>query len=151
MTLHNPVFATYVVAATLMILKLMLQGWITVFRMVKAKGGFLNPEDANPGPANPEPRPGQLDPDDYVDRSRRIHRNDLENIPAFLVAGVLFVFTDPPLWLAQLLFYGFVVARIGHFWAYMSAKSHETRATFFSVGSLIVVGIAGYTLVRAIA
>jgi glutathione S-transferase len=151
MTLQNPVFATYAVAATLMILKLMLQGWITVFRMVKAKGGFLNPEDANPGPANPQPRPGQLEPDDYVERSRRIHRNDLENIPAFLVAGFLFALTEPPLWLAQLLFYGFVVSRFGHFWAYISAKSHETRATFFSVGSLIVMTLAVYTLVRAVA
>jgi glutathione S-transferase len=151
MTLQNPILATYAVAATLMILKLMLQGWITVFRMVKAKGGFLNPEDANAGPANPQPRPGQLDPDDYVERSRRIHRNDLENIPAFLIAGFLFVLAEPPLWLAQLLFYGFVASRFGHFWAYISAKSHETRATFFSVGSLIVMILAVYTLVRVIA
>jgi glutathione S-transferase len=119
--------------------------------MVTAKGGLLHPEDANPGPANPEPRPGQLDPDDYVERSRRIHRNDLENIPAFLVAGLLFVLAGPPLWLAQVLFYGFVVSRLGHFWAYMTAKSHETRATFFSLGSLIVMGLAVYTLVHAIA
>jgi glutathione S-transferase len=151
MTLENPIFATYAVAATLMILKLMLQGWITVFRMIKAKGGFLNPEDANPGPANPQPRPGQLDPDEAVERSRRIHRNDLENIPAFVVAGFLFVLTDPPLWLAQVTFFGFVLARLAHFWAYSTAKSHETRATFFSLGSLIVMGIAGYTLVRALA
>lgn len=150
MTFQDPVFATYAVAATVMIIKLMLQGWITVVRMMKSNGGFLNPEDGNPGPANPKPRPGQLEQNDYVERSRRIHRNDLENIPAFLAAGFLFVLTGPPLWLAQALFYGFVAARLGHFWAYMTAKSHETRAAFFSVGSLIVVGIAGYTLVRAI-
>ena len=103
MSLNDPVFATYAVAATLMILKLMGQGWITVARMMKVGGGFLNPEDAAGGLANPNPRAGQLDPDDYVERSRRMHRNDLENIPGFLIAGLLFILTDPPLLITQLL------------------------------------------------
>ena len=150
MTFENPVFVTYVIAATLMILKLMGQGWITVWRMMKVGGGFLNPEDAAAGMANPKPRPGQLDADDYVERSRRMHRNDLENIPAFLVAGLLFVLTQPPLWVAQWLLFGFVAARLAHFWAYSTAKSHEVRATFYSTGSLIVIGMAVYTLIYAV-
>ena len=150
MTFENPVFVTYVLAATLMILKMMGQGWITVVRMMKVGGGFLNPEDAAAGMANPKPRPGQLDADDYVERSRRMHRNDLENIPAFLFAGLLFVWTQPPLWLAQVLLFGFVAARLAHFWAYFTAKPHEVRATFFSVASLIVIGMAVYTFIYAI-
>ena len=150
MTLENPVVATYVIAATLMIIKMMGQGWITVARMMKVGGGFLNPEDANPGKVNPTPRPGQLDADEYVERSRRMHRNDTENIPVFLVAGLLFVLTQPPLLLAQVLLFGYVATRLGHFWAYFTAKSHEIRATFFSIGSFIVIGMAVYTLVRAI-
>lgn len=150
MTFENPVFVTYVLAATLMILKLMGQGWITVYRMMKIGGGFLNPEDAAAGLANPKPRPGQLDPDDYVERSRRMHHNDLENIPAFLVAGLLFVWTQPALWVAQWLLFGFVAARMAHFWAYSTAKPHEVRATFFSIGSLIVIGMAVYTFIYAV-
>jgi len=150
MTFENPVFATYVIAATLMIFKMMGQGWITVFRMMKVGGGFLNPEDAAAGMTNPNPRPGQLDVDDYVERSRRMHSNDLENIPAFLVAGLLFALTQPTLWIAQALLYGFVATRLAHFWAYFTAKSHEVRATFFSIGSLIVIGMAVYTLIYAI-
>ena len=150
MTFENPVFVTYVIAATLLILKLLGQGWITVWRMMKVGGGFLNPEDAAAGMANPKPRPGQLDADDYVERSRRMHRNDLENIPAFLVAGLLFVLTQPPLWVAQWLLFGFVAARLAHFWAYSTAKSHEVRATFYSTGSLIVIGMAVYTLIYAV-
>lgn len=46
LSLQNPVFQTYVVAASLMILKLMLQPWMTVVRMTKARGGFRSPEDA---------------------------------------------------------------------------------------------------------
>jgi uncharacterized MAPEG superfamily protein len=150
MTFENPVFVTYVIAATLMILKIMGQGWITVVRMMKVGGGFLNPEDRSKGWANPSPRPGQLDPDDYVERSRRMHRNDTENIPVFLVAGLLFVFTQPPLWVAQWLFFGYVATRLAHFWAYFTAKPHEVRATFFSIGSLIIIGMAVYTLIFAI-
>ena len=150
MTFENPVFVTYVVAATLMIIKMMGQGWITVYRMMKVGGGFLNPEDAAPGMVNPSPRSGQLDVDDYVERSRRMHRNDTENIPVFLVAGLLFVWTQPALLLAQVTLFGYVVSRLAHFWAYFTAKSHEVRATFFSIGSLIVIGMAVYTLVFAI-
>jgi glutathione S-transferase len=150
MTFENPVFVTYVLAATIMIIKLMGQGWITVYRMMKVGGGFLNPEDAAAGLANPKPRPGQLDQDDYVERSRRMHRNDLENIPAFLIAGLLFVWTQPALWVAQVLLYGFVAARLAHFWAYVTAKPHEVRATFFSIGSLIVIGMAVFTFIDAI-
>jgi len=150
MTFENPVFVTYVLAATIMIFKMMGQGWITVYRMMKVGGGFLNPEDEAKGWANPEPRAGQRDPDDYVERSRRMHRNDMENIPVFLVAGLLFVWTQPALWVAQVLLYAYVVTRLAHFWAYSTAKPHEVRATFFSVGSLIVIGMAVYTFIYAI-
>jgi len=150
MTFENPVFVTYVIAATLMIIKMMGQGWITVFRMMKVGGGFLNPEDAAAGMTNPKPRPGQLDADDYVERSRRMHSNDTENIPVFLVAGLLFALTQPPLLVAQVLLYGFVATRLAHFWAYFTAKSHEVRATFFTIGSLIVIGMAVYTLIYVI-
>lgn len=151
MTLSDPVFATYVIAAALMIIKVMGQGWITVVRMMKVGGGFVNPEDAKAGLANPEPRPGQTELDEYVERSRRMHRNDTENVPMFLVAGFLFTLTQPPLWLAQVLLYGYVASRLGHFAAYIGSWGHEPRAFFFTVGSLIVIGISGYTLIQVIA
>ena len=150
MTLDNPVFATYVIAASIMVIKAMGQGWITVARMLKVGGGFMSPEDENQGLANPKPRPGQLDKDEYVDRSRRVHHNDTENIPMFLAAGFLFTFTQPPLWLAQVLLYGYVASRLIHTGVYLAARSHEVRATFFTIGSLIVLGISGYTLYQAI-
>jgi uncharacterized MAPEG superfamily protein len=133
-----------------MVLKIMLQGWVTVVRMMANAGGFVNPEDAKAGPANPKPRPGQLDLSDDVDRSRRIHRNDLENIPAFLAIGLLFVLINPPLAAAQWLMYGFVVARLAHTIAYSTAQRHEVRAIFYSVGSLIVIAMAVWVLVAAL-
>ena len=43
LTLHNPVFATYVIAATIMILKAVSMSWLTVVRMMQEKGGFRSP------------------------------------------------------------------------------------------------------------
>jgi len=60
---------------------------------------------------NRAPDRRQLQVSDHVDRLRRMHCNDLENIPAFWIAGLLLVTTAPPLLPAQLLMYGFVTAR----------------------------------------
>ena len=149
-TLANPVFVTYAIAASLMVLKIMLQGWITVVRMMSKSAGFVSPEDAKAGLANPKPHAGQLDLNDDVERSRRIHRNDLENIPAFLVVGLPFVAIGPPLVAAQWLMYGFVAARLALTIAYSTAQSHEVRATFYSVGSRIVIAMAVWVLVSAL-
>ena len=87
---------------------------------------------------------------DYVDRSRRMHRNDLENIPAFLACGLMFVITGPSIMLANILMYGFVGTRLIHALVYASKQSHETRATFYTIGSVIVIFMAIYVLVAAI-
>jgi glutathione S-transferase len=150
LSLQNPIFATYVVAATLMILKAVGMSWLTVVRMMQVKGGFRSPEDIRKTPLNPEPNPKQLEPNEYVERIRRIHMNDLENLPFFLVAGFLYVFTEPPLWLAQVLLYGYVVSRLLHFAAYFTARTHDTRATLWTVGSLILIFITCRTLLAAL-
>lgn len=148
--LENPVFETFAIASAIMVLKIMGQGWMTVHRMLKVGAGYASPEDLRAGPINKSPDPSQLGANEFVDRSRRMHRNDLENIPAFWVAGLLFVAADPALWLAQVLMYGFVAARLAHFWAYATKQSHEVRATFFTVGSVIVVYMACHVLWAAL-
>jgi len=151
LSLESPVFWTYALTASIMLLKLMLQPWMTVARMMKVRAGFRSPEDAKKSPANPDPRPGQLEPNEYVERSRRIHLNDLESIPAFLVAGLLFVLAGPPLLLAQVLLWTYVAARAAHFVAYATAQLHDVRATFWSISSIAVLVMIGYTLVRIVA
>jgi len=143
LTLQNPVFAAYVLAAALMILKVVSMSWLTVARMLKANGGYRNPEDLLKTPFNPNPDPKQLDPNADVERIRRIHGNDLENVPFFLVAGFLFVFTEPSPLLARALFAGYVVTRLLHFAAYFTARTHDTRAMLWTPGSLIIVYMAG--------
>jgi uncharacterized MAPEG superfamily protein len=149
-SVQNPVFHTYIIAASIMILKLMIQPWITVQRMMKVHAGFRSPEDAKKSPLNPEPVAGQTDINEYVDRSRRINLNDLESIPGFLAAGFLFVLVEPPLLLAQVLIWTYVGARAAHFVAYMTAQLHDIRATLWTFSSLTVLVMAGYVLVQVI-
>ncbi len=151
LSLQNPVFATYAIAATLMILKAVSMSWLTVVRMMQVKGGFRSPEDLQKTPLNPKPNPKQLAPDERVERIRRIQLNDLENLPFFLIAGFLFVLTGPPLLFARVLLYGYVVSRLLHFAAYFTAQTHEMRATFWTVGSLILVFITCWTLFAVVA
>ncbi len=150
LSLDNPVFRVYVLAAAIMILKLMLQPWMTVARMIKAGGGFRSPEDAKKSPLNPAPDPAQLQVNEYVERSRRINLNDLESIPGFLAAGFLFVLADPPLLLAQILLWTYVASRAAHFVAYLTAQLHDVRAFCWTWGSLSVIAMAVYAMVKAL-
>jgi len=143
---ENPVFVTYMIAGAIMVLKLMGQGWVTVYRMLKVGGGWATPEDLKPGLINRNPHSEQLDLNDYVDRSRRINRNDLENIPAFLACGLLFVAAAPSYMLANILMYTFVAARLAHTLAYATRQSHEVRATLYTIGSAVVIIMALYVL-----
>merc|ERR1719154_536310 len=52
--------------------------------------------------------------DDDIERVRRAHRNDMENIPPFFIVGWLYVLTDPLAWTARALLITFTVARVLH-------------------------------------
>lgn len=148
--LNDPLFAAYAIAATIMILKAVAMSWLTVVRMIQVNGGFRAPEDIRRTPMNPTPDPAQLAPDERVERIRRIQLNDLESLPYFLVAGLLYVLTQPTLLVAQALLYGYVVSRLLHFAAYLTGQIHEVRAAFWSIGSIILVFMSAATLATAI-
>lgn len=148
-TFEDPVFVSYAVAAALMVLKAVGMSWLTVLRMMQVKGGFRSPEDIRKSPLNPNPNPRQLEPNERVERVRRIQMNDLENLPFFFMAGFLYVLTDPPLLLAQILFYGYAVSRFLHFLAYYTGQLHDVRASLWTIGSLIIVYMAVSSLLRA--
>jgi glutathione S-transferase len=82
LNLHNPVFAAYAVSAAIMIFKAVSMSWLTVARMLKANGGFRNPEDLRKTPFNPNPDPKQLERNDDVDRVRRIHSTTSRTSPS---------------------------------------------------------------------
>ncbi len=144
--LTDPVFRVYAIAAAVMILKVMSMSWLTVVRMLRANGAYRSPEDTKQTLLNPKASATQTDPIEGVERVRRIHMNDLENVPFFLAAGFLYVLTGPSLLVAQVLFYGYVVTRLLHFVAYLTAQTHDVRATLWTPGSLVVLYMAGQVL-----
>jgi glutathione S-transferase len=146
----NPVFAAYAVAATLMILMVLATSWLTVARMIQVNGGFRSPEDLRETRLNRHPDPNQLAPNERVERVRRIQGNNVENIPFFLAAGLLYVLTAPSLLAARLAFYGYVGSRFLHFLAYMTAQTHDVRSIFWTVGSLILIFITVRALLAAL-
>ena len=150
LSFDNPLFATYVIAATFLILKAAAMSWLVVFRMIRENGGFRSPEDGRKTLANPNPHPDQLAPNERVERLRRIQLNDLESLPYFLVAGFLWILTEPSLVLAHWLFYGYVLTRLAHFVAYWTAQIHDIRALLWTPGSLILIYMAASTLLTAL-
>ena len=150
LSFQNPLFNIYAVAACIMILKAVMMSWLTVVRMMQVKGGFRSPEDIRKTILNPHPSPEQLAPNEYVNRIRRIQLNDLENLPFFLVSGFLFILTAPSIALGRWLLYGYVISRLLHFAAYFTARTHDTRATLWTVGSLILIFMSCWTLFVAL-
>jgi glutathione S-transferase len=65
-----------------------------------------NPEDAGPGK--------EIKKDEDVERVRRAHLNDLENIPAFLIAALFYICSEPDPTVALWLIRVAVTARILH-------------------------------------
>lgn len=103
--------------------------------------------------ANPEDRKDKNskvligDPD--VERPRRAHLNDLENIPAFWVAGLLYCLTNPEPALAINLFRAFTAARVLHTIVYAVVPIPQpARALSFFVGYGVTVYMAVCTIMH---
>ena len=85
------------------------------------------------------------DPD--VERVRRAHMNDLENIPMFIVTAWLFLLTDPPVNLAINLFRVFTCARILHTIVYaVVVVPQPARAISWGVGYFITIYMVFHSL-----
>jgi glutathione S-transferase len=85
-------------------------------------------------------------PDEDIERLRRAHRNDLENILPFFAVGFFYALTHPSMLAAQIYFIGFAVARILHSIFYIRAlQPHRTIA--FGAGALLMLGMVVSALV----
>ncbi|XP_012062588.1 PREDICTED: microsomal glutathione S-transferase 1-like [Atta cephalotes] len=78
------------------------------------------------------------DPD--VERVRRAHLNDLENVLPWFIITYFWLGTGPSPWLAKTLIQTFVLSRIGHTISYVIFQQQPLRAITFA----IAFGITGY-------
>uniref|UniRef100_A0A1E1WS69 Microsomal glutathione S-transferase 1 n=1 Tax=Pectinophora gossypiella TaxID=13191 RepID=A0A1E1WS69_PECGO len=105
----DPVWKSFMVHSSVLAVKVLVMAPLTARYRYKKKV-FANPEDIALGGGK-----GTLKYDDPdVERVRRAHLNDLENIPVFWVLGALYLTTDPSPNLAVWLFRTFTVGRILH-------------------------------------
>ena len=87
---------------------------------------FANPED-QAGPGRGQGTITFSDPD--VERIRRAHQNDIENIPLFLLAAHFYLTTDPSPTLATNLIRAFTCLRFAHSFVYVN----QVRGVFMNL------------------
>ncbi|XP_044727812.1 microsomal glutathione S-transferase 1-like [Chrysoperla carnea] len=142
LSLDNPVFTAYVFYACVLVLKtLFMVALIGRYRWTKLI--FISPEDAkfttNATCANDDPD---------IERCRRAHLNDLENIPAFLFVALFYVLTDPKDFIALNLFRLFTLARFIHTFVYaVIVVPQPARVISWAIGFIITIYISVATAI----
>ncbi|XP_064011665.1 microsomal glutathione S-transferase 1 [Pogoniulus pusillus] len=146
--LDNEAFRAYATYATIVLLKMMLMSLITAYFRVTRKA-FANPEDAvSHGKGESAKKYLRTDPD--VERVRRGHLNDLENIVPFLGIGLLYALSGPELSTALMHFRIFAGARIFHTLAYLIPLPQPSRGLSWAVGYAVTISMAYKVLKTAL-
>lgn len=132
LTLDNPAVQAYIVHSAILALKMFGLTVLTIATRIFFRRVFSNPEDA-------KLFRGVVKYDDVgVERTRRAHLNDLENIPAFWVLGALYLTTGPSVLCATMLFRAFTLTRVIHSIVYaVYPLPQPTRAIAFAIPFLI--------------
>ncbi|XP_029351585.1 microsomal glutathione S-transferase 1-like [Echeneis naucrates] len=120
--------------ATIVILKMMLMSPLTSYFCLTRKV-FANLEDTKFVSSVEDKKLVRIDPD--VERVRRCHQNDLENIIPFVVISLLYALTAPELSAALLHFCLFASSRVFHTVAYIGAQPQSSRGLSLIVGMLV--------------
>uniref|UniRef100_UPI00398F79C7 microsomal glutathione S-transferase 1-like n=1 Tax=Pristiophorus japonicus TaxID=55135 RepID=UPI00398F79C7 len=146
--INSEVFLAYSTYTTIVLLKMMIMGPLTgYFRMTRKV--FSNPEDARAhGGKDEETMKKYLRVDQDVERVRRCHQNDLENIVPFIGIGLLYAFTKPNLGMALLHFRIFAGSRIFHSIAYLVPFPQPSRGLSWIVGMGVTFSMA-YRVLKA--
>ncbi|XP_034983202.2 microsomal glutathione S-transferase 1 [Zootoca vivipara] len=129
------VMTAYTFHAVILIVKMMLMSPLTGYLRMKNKA-FANPEDAATF-VKGEAAKKYLRTDPDVERVRRLHRNDLENIIPFLFIAFFYSFTGISETTALIHFRIFTAARLLHTIAYLVPLPQPCRGLGFGVGLLV--------------
>uniref|UniRef100_A0A4W6D1K4 Microsomal glutathione S-transferase 1 n=2 Tax=Lates calcarifer TaxID=8187 RepID=A0A4W6D1K4_LATCA len=137
--MENDVFMAFSTYAAIVILKMMLMAPMTAYYRL-TRGAFANDEDVSRKPAEERKKLLRAHPD--VERVRRCHQNDLENIIPFVVIGLLYALSGPELSTALLHFRLFTGSRIFHTIAYVGALPQPSRGLSWMLGMLVTFSMA---------
>ncbi|XP_071773372.1 microsomal glutathione S-transferase 1-like [Centroberyx gerrardi] len=137
--IDSEVFLAFSTYTTIVILKMMLMAPMTAYFRLTRKV-FANLEDTRLVSSTEDKKMIRVDPD--VERVRRCHQNDLENIIPFVVVGLLYALTGPDLSTALLHFRVFAGSRICHTIAYVTPLPQPSRGLSWMVGMGITFSMA---------
>ncbi|NXP27496.1 MGST1 transferase, partial [Scytalopus superciliaris] len=138
--INNEVFQAYATYTAIVLLKMMLMSLVTAYLRMTRKA-FMNPEDtASFGKGESAKKYLRTDPD--VERARRGHLNDLENIVPFAGIGLLYALSGPELSTALMHFRIFAGARILHTFAYLIPLPQPSRGLSWAVGYAVTFSMA---------
>ncbi|KAG8005847.1 Microsomal glutathione S-transferase 1 [Nibea albiflora] len=137
--MENEVFMAFTTYAAIVTVKMMLMGPMTAYYRI-TRGAFSNEEDVARKSAEEKKKLLRAHPD--VERVRRCHQNDLENIVPFIVVGLLYALTGPHLSTALLHFRIFAGSRILHTIAYVCVLPQPSRVLSYITGLLVTFSMA---------
>ncbi|KAF5908359.1 microsomal glutathione S-transferase 1 [Clarias magur] len=140
----SEVFLAFSTYATIVILKMMFMSPLTAYFRITRKA-FANIEDTQMG-KTPDEKKKMLRVNEDVERVRRCHQNDIENVIPFVLVGFLYTLTGPELSTALLLFRLFVGSRFVHSFVYVMAWPQPSRGLSFFVGLCATVCMAYHVL-----
>lgn len=138
LSFENEIFRLFATYGTVVVLKMMALSFFTSFKRLTKKV-YATPEDVVFDGGDLK-KHGRTDPD--IERVRQCHRNDLENIPPFLIIGLLYIFTGPSVFAATWHYRLFVGSRFLHTIAYLLPLPQPSRALGFFVGVGVTVSMA---------
>ncbi|KAM4611184.1 microsomal glutathione S-transferase 1 [Discoglossus pictus] len=130
-------FATY---ATIVLVKMMLMSVMTAYFRITRKV-FANREDAAVHAKGGDVK-RFLKTDEDVERVRRCHLNDIENIVPFIGIGLVYALTNPDLFTALLHFRVFAGSRILHSISYLTPLPQPSRALTWATGYGVTISMA---------
>ncbi|XP_055710915.1 microsomal glutathione S-transferase 1-like [Phlebotomus papatasi] len=142
LSLDNPVFRHMALWSGVLLVKMLLMSGFTAFFRIKNKA-FSSPEDLIFGGKKPK-----YD-DPSVERVRRAHRNDLENVIPLIFASFFYTLTNPTPFLAINLFRVAALSRIAHTAVYaFGPVPQPTRALAFGVPFVITLYMSVQVLLQ---
>ncbi|KAK7504481.1 hypothetical protein BaRGS_00004347 [Batillaria attramentaria] len=129
LSFDNDTFTNFAFYSGIVLAKTLIMGPLTSQARIRHKV-YGNPEDTKffaPGVA-------VNTTDSTVERIRRCHLNDLENVVPFTLIGLLYVSAEPDYDKALMIFRVFAASRILHTISYLVPLPQPARASCFFVG-----------------
>merc|ERR1712045_64322 len=137
---EKELFEAYAFYTAIVTCKMMMMSFLTARQRFKTMT-FISSEDAK--------QPGtKCGTNEDIERVRRAHQNDIENVVPFAILGLLYIFTNPAYSTALFCFRLFAGARILHTVVYLLAIPQPARAILF-FANIFTNFFMGYKIITA--